>query len=730
MSFADSPAPSGTSTGAGAGSSSQPATDSTPSASSASQTPLQIWKDFDLNGRRSALDKQGLDIADRQEASAATRKQLAVSTRNFKKSLSEGTPISSKDVGSLLRLYQTEIDTLTNRAKAAEGSFLALYKALDDAPDPVEELEQAAKQTQTIGELGEELRVLRDERGGLVERTAAATKYEKRIEELEAELNGVNDRIEEEARAKTEEKQAQWMDAQQTTIEAYEMREQELLHQLRLGNDSARRLQSNTDDLQRQLNDAHSQIESAKNSRASVSEMALEDLERNRAEAKSLRRRCIELESRLNTQGGDGLDGTPGNSSVGRSALSAELAARDVEVSQLKDQVNALEEVLGGKDQEKRHEFATLTTSIALKDAELLGLRQTLGKLPTVEEYETMSRQFEILQSFQLLENERDAGDTAGNGEYGEDNTSPKAGESLEKRLLGKVKSLEGRLTRMRVELGERDSRVSELLTLVRSFEEQVGDQKELISKLEEGINAMTGDQASVHTLKRRAVAASLGDSESAPNLDALKGDDNQESESTWDWGEKHQAEGLQSIIREEPSMLDIVAGQRDRFRARSMELEEDNRKLMERIEKLTSDLDSLKSDNVRLYEKIRFVQSYKQSSGSLAPGASAVAIEPSPSTGDEEDGTGNFLGKYRSMYEDMVNPYTIFNRRERHKRMSEMSAPERLTLRASQKVLSTKTSRLIVFFYIIALHVFVALVLGFSSSMVCDNEVTTKAQH
>lgn len=690
------------------------------------ETPLEIWIQFDLNGRRSSLDKQGLDIADRQEASAASRKQLANATRNFKKAHSDGAQVSNKEVGSLLKLYQTEIDNLTSRAKIAEGLFLSLYKALDDAPDPVDELVKTAKQAQLIGDLREELRLLREERGGLVERTAAAAQYEKKIKELEMQLNGVSNRVEVEAREQMEEQQAQWMSAQQRTIEAYEMREQELLHQIRLDDNNARRLQATVDDLQRQLNDACSQLENVKTARASVNEMAVEDLERTRAEAKSLRHRCVDLENQLAVQNNDGLslDGIGGNY-VGKSALSAELAARDVEISQLKDQVSTLEEVLGGKDKEKRNEFARLSAAIAARDAELLNLKQTLEKLPTVEEYESMSRQFETLQAFQLLETEGNTAEAAINEETGEGCVSPKAGATLEKRLLNKVRGLEGKLSKIRLDLGERDSRINELLTMVRSFEEQVHDQKELIAKLEEGINVITGEKSSVHMLKRRAAAASRSELDSVLNpRDADDGD--KQLESTWDWGEKHQAEGLESIIREEPSMLDIVAGQRDRFRARTMELEEDNRKLMERIEKLTSDLDSLKSDNVRLYEKIRFVQSYRQSSGSV--GSASISVEVAPP--DVDDGNGSFLGKYRSMYEDMMNPYTIFNRRERHKRISEMSAPERLTLRAGQRALSTKTSRLIVFFYIIALHVFVALVLGFSSSMICDSEVTTKAQH
>lgn len=699
--------------------------------SAPSQSPLEIWRAFDLNGRRSQLDKQGLDIADRQESSATARKSLTISTRSFKASMSTG-PISKKDVGLLLKAYQTEVDSLTTRAKAAESSFLSLYKALYDAPDPVDELLRASKDAALVTDLREELLVLKNERSVWAERIAASSGLEKRIEELESQLVAANDRSADDARVKMEEKQAQWMSAQQTAIEAYEMREQELLHQIRLSNDNARRMQANYDDMQRQHNQATTQLQAMKDTRANVSEMAAEDLERTRAEAKSLRRRCADLEMKLDAQNADdsSLGATDSVTAVGRSTLSAELAAREVEVSQLKDQVTALEEVLGGKDQEKRNQFAKLTNSITGKDEELGKLRKLLEELPTLEEYETLSRQFETLQSYQLLENEKDALEATAKSEGVSGEGGPqRMADTLEKRLLNKMKSLEGRITKMRVDIGEKDSKISELIAQVHTFEEQSMDQKALISKLEEGINAITGDHASVHNLKRRAVAASKGESESGKVTDMQYGE-NDQTESTWDWGEQHQAEGLENIIREEPSMLDIVAGQRDRFRARTLELEEDTKKLMERIEKLNCDLDSLKSDNVQLYEKIRFLQSYRQSNGSVGSNlGGSVVVEPGHGINDDDE-NASFLGKYRSLYEDMVNPYTIFNRRERYKRMSEMSAPERITLRASQRALSTRTSRLIVFFYILALHVLVALVLGFSASNFCLTEVTTKAQH
>ena len=40
-------------------------------------------------------------------------------------------------MGALLKSYQEEIDRLTKRSKFSEQSFLAVYKALADIPDPV-----------------------------------------------------------------------------------------------------------------------------------------------------------------------------------------------------------------------------------------------------------------------------------------------------------------------------------------------------------------------------------------------------------------------------------------------------------------------------------------------------------------------------------------------------------------------------------------------------------------
>lgn len=718
-------------------------------------TALDIWAAFDLDGRRAALDEEGLCIARRQDTSAASRKELASGTKNFKrfKGSEEG---KSKAFAVLLKLYQGEIDALTARAKAAEGAFLGLYKGLYEVVDPVKELQRGEEVRADLGLVKEELRAVRVERGALVERGGVVEESEERVRVLERELKDVRERTGEEGRRVVAEKQEVWETAQRKALEAYEMREQELLCQVGLANERMREIQADVDVVRSERNEAQTQLRDLKEAREAGVEMMAEDGVRVREEAEELRRRCEMLERRSG----------PG---VGRKGIveEAEIASKDVEISQLKDQVMALEEVLGGKDSEKSNEFAKLARSIEEKDGQIGALKASLADLPSKEEYTTMRRQFEVLNEFQLNDvgvdgasvvsssvGGEDGGEDRGQGKTGGGST---AAIDLEKRLLGKLKAMESKTAAMRVELSGKDSRIQELGSLVSSLEERNEDSKSLIIKLEDGINAMTGKSGSASGLKARysmergglgsgmqsptisstSLSAGVDGGAIAATSEEVGGDganDEDGESSAWDWGERQQAAGLERLMSEEPTMLDIVSGQRDRFRSRTVELETDNRKVAERLERVTGDVDHLKADNVRLYEKIRYLQSY--GGGGSAAGSTSVkpihsANNSSVSIGgmDEEEGMGGILGQYRSMYEEMVNPYTLFNRRERHKRLSEMSVPERLTMRASQRATSTKSSRLFVFTYVVLLHALVFFVIAFSSR--CgDDKVSTKAVH
>jgi hypothetical protein len=59
------------------------------------------------------------------QGAQSQRKLLAESTKEFRKMTDAEKIVTVKD---LIKAYQTEIDTLTKRARMSDGAFFALYK--------------------------------------------------------------------------------------------------------------------------------------------------------------------------------------------------------------------------------------------------------------------------------------------------------------------------------------------------------------------------------------------------------------------------------------------------------------------------------------------------------------------------------------------------------------------------------------------------------------------------
>ena len=66
----------------------------------------------------------------------------------------------------------------------------------------------------------------------------------------------------------------------------------------------------------------------------------------------------------------------------------------------------------------------------------------------------------------------------------------------------------------------------------------------------------------------------------------------------------------LHSSSVSDNAMLPIVLGQRERLRLRNDELETSNLEQQNQIKTLTAQLHDMQQDNVKLFEKIRFLQS------------------------------------------------------------------------------------------------------------------------
>lgn len=140
-------------------------------------------------------------------------------------------------------------------------------------------------------------------------------------------------------------------------------------------------------------------------------------------------------------------------------------------------------------------------------------------------------------------------------------------------------------------------------------------------------------------------------------------------------------------------SLLPIVASQRERFKVRNMELEAQLRHNQQQISVLQNEVDTLRSDNVKLYEKIKFLQSY-----------------PSKGTSGKDDEAA--VSRYSSQYEQRLDPFSAFNQREKQQRYLGLSAHEKVTLNLGRFILSNKVARTIAFFYTLLVHLMVFLVL------------------
>eukprot|EP01125_Pyxidicula_operculata_P010839 TRINITY_DN3565_c0_g1_i2.p1 TRINITY_DN3565_c0_g1~~TRINITY_DN3565_c0_g1_i2.p1 ORF type:complete len:170 (+),score=44.58 TRINITY_DN3565_c0_g1_i2:219-728(+) len=157
--------------------------------------------------------------------------------------------------------------------------------------------------------------------------------------------------------------------------------------------------------------------------------------------------------------------------------------------------------------------------------------------------------------------------------------------------------------------------------------------------------------------------------------------------------------------------MLQMIWDQRDRFKSKIHDLESQNRKLEEDLKTYEIQSSSLKNDNVKLYEKIKYLQSYGAAGGGGA-GSSQKSGQRSDSINNEENyktsTTTDVESKYKAIYEDNVNPFAAFNKKEKLERYKNLNTVEKLILSTTKFFLSTKKTRFVLFVYMFILHALV----------------------
>ncbi|KAF9230537.1 CASP C terminal-domain-containing protein [Melanogaster broomeanus] len=698
---------------------------------------LATWKAISLHELQKTLDAQGVEIVENQKENVLSRKGLAERTKEFKKIPDDEKVNSFK---GLLRgnfhvlyatscyqpispiAYQQEIDNLTKRSKTAESAFLNVYKVLAEAPDPYPLLEAVLEQTITstanaslsaeVDTLKAEVARLKGENAELRKENGTLDNTKRRVETLEGKMD---DLIAEKVAQKENELNATYDERMRN----YEEREQDLTRQVTVYKSQLRDLRLSNETNQARLLDASSRADQDLVSRLAEADMVLADLERAnsrvavvegrnealRADIEALRAESENSELIANHQ--SRLSTLESNNSD----LTAQLLLTQAQLSTSQAQLTKYHEE-GAKREER--EVAELTAAVS-----------TLKKkLESYADYDEIKRELEILKAIRRVWL-TPPGPNA-------DKANAQHGKSLEVLLASKNKRILEELTRFRIlhrSLEESLRSTQSELDMTRA---ELSKQSSLNEKLETDLLAL--DNRPAHP-PRGSANGTVDSDDPLSGLGLDLGLENIKSKQGETSGSTTRSTPIPFTSSADTSILPIVTSQRDRFRARNAELEEAShafalplpknqelRRQFHTISELRSEIKSLQSDNLKLYEKVRYMQSYRETS-------SVSQLDPLPGTsrshrnaaserdgsglpmGDGVDGDELELGKWRKQYEETMNPFEAFKGREATQAYTALPLPERLLLRLTRSVLGHRRARLGFVCYATTLHLLVVWV-------------------
>ncbi|CAI0450644.1 unnamed protein product [Linum tenue] len=626
-----------------------------------------FWKEFDLEKEKSVLDEQGLRIAENQENSQKNRRKLAESTRDFKKASSE------EKLGlfnSLLKGYQEEVDNLTKRAKFGENSFLNIYQKLYEAPDPYPALASISELDLKLSELESENRKMRLELEEFRTEATHLKNQQATIRRLEERNRQLELQMEEKVKEIVEMKQRSLAEENQKTLEVLKDREQSLQDQLRQAKESVSNMQKLHELAQSQLFIVQAQSDEESAAKQSEVNLLMDEVERAQTRLLSLEREKGVLWSQLQSANED--TGNKRSDNLDSSSmLENSLSAKEKIISELNMELHKIETTLANEREQHINEIKRLNALINEKDVAIQDVKKELQARPTPKLVDDLRKKVKILQAVGYNSIEAEDWEVATSGEEM---------SKMESLLLDKNRRMEHQVTQLKVQLSEKSSLLDTADSKIVELTSKVNEQQKLIQKLEDDILKGYGSKDRKGSLFEDWDLSEASGAESSEHLD-----------------QKHV-----SSDRDQSSMLKVICNQRDRFRARLNEAEEEIRQLKERIGALTQELEKSKADNVKLYGKMRYVQDYNLEKV-VSRGASKKHAE------DLESGSSSDVeSKYKKIYEDDINPFAAFSKKERDQRYKELGFRDRITLSSGRFVMGNKYARTFAFFYTIGLHVLV----------------------
>ena len=715
------------------------------------------WKQINLPSLRSELDEKLLNIDQISNDNKSERKELSKQTKELKKCNKEE---KLKKFGSVLKLYQKHIDNKDNECKIIFESFLKIYKILSEAPDPIDALQNGQIQ---ILQLQSQLLDYNDIKDKL-------KNYEKEFNDLKNQEITVKNLKEEIKKIKMEQDKLinvelikQENDLQikfKKEFDENNIKYNECKLSLKNCQSQLIELQQKYDELQNNLLSQSLSNQQNDDIQQSTQNMLEEELDRANIKILTLTKERDELLLKQQTSS------SSNNNNNNQQMIQFEIDTLKKRLSESKENCNKLQTEIDKlhKENEKLKHLNKTNTNKLQENIERL--RGKLQKLPNEDEYILLKEKVTILQE-QFLSNNRNSNnnDTNNNiitsfndvlNEQNKDNdniTNLPIDVSMETLFNTKLQSLQSELTTLKLDLHSKNNQLITYKNDYDDIKQQYDEQKILIAKLENDLTKYINpnNKNTSITINDQDVNISNNDTSMDVNTDPLYKilniNNNEEEKKVKEDSmvtiniDKNEPKDEYAVMelpttpitpitpttdttttqpskpkdivdntKEDNSAFLIVCEQRDRFRVKAQKLEQIKIRIESKLDRISADNAQLKQENVELYSKIKFLENYNNVKRNMNNNVNIKNNNRMINRlKNNASGKGDEIEmKYENLYEESMNPFAQFRRREKENRINSLDWTEWIAFMVGSTVLSKRLFRLFGVFYAIALHLLI----------------------
>ena len=399
---------------------------------------------------------------------------------------------------------------------------------------------------------------------------------------------------------------------------------------------------------------------------------------------------------------------TSENGVVSFQDLLLERNAYEAEVSELSEANVVLREAIRQKEEAVLREKRTLQSKIDALEREKTSLQNTVSSLemqlssaPSRSVIENMKRELRILKrlEYNAEENNDDDDDDDDDIDKDRDPELTAGGSSsaisdendLETILVNKLRYAEKELIMERNMKNELNQRMETLQQELVHTTQAKTECEQLIASLENDLQrAITQATPTITQSKHRV--------DMVPQLSVSDANSSAALQHILDPSVPPPPPGVSTPSTtkvtsekadDDHSVATIVMAQRDRLRVRCDALEAERDSFKRELQYQVQTLESLKSDNTKLYEKVRYLQNYNSTKGNTTLSGNSGGLNQR-SVGFGGGDRDLDLEALEQRYEASVDPFKQFSKSERQRKLNEMSPMERAVFVVAKTVLCT----------------------------------------